>query len=251
MAAQVQRRLAPSIRNMLNNAMLHSAMRSSTRCGTAAAKENSLVEMINDILSAAQRIIERGCPEGCRPPPPPPPTPPPSPPTAPANNAPCSHGPPPCFAGCCAFEVAGKQQVCYGHGECESCHCRCVDGWKGACCNVPRRECPVVNGMVCGKHGVCLSTQGICRCDQRWTGDDCGTPTEICPDDFRCAHGQCNADGRCDCEAGYTGDDCSLGPFFGAQEECPPDASGRRGAACAAAARNRRGLRGGMATMVA
>ena len=72
-----------------------------------------------------------------------------------------------------------------------------------------------------------------------------------CPDDFACLHGGCDADGACECDAGYTGDDCSLGPFFGAQDECPPDASGHRGAACAAAARNKRLMSGRMAALVA
>ena len=37
-------------------------------------------------------------------------------------------------------------------------------------------------------------------------------------------HGIC-ANGKCSCDAGYTGDDCSLGPFFGAQQDCSDPAA--------------------------
>ena len=65
----------------------------------------------------------------------------------------------------------------------------------------------------------------MCRCHARWGGAECATPVPSCPDDFACLHGGCNADGACECDAGYTGDDCSLGPFFGAQQDCSDPAA--------------------------
>ena len=228
LADQVRLRLPLNIRNMLNNAMLQGAMRAATKCGATGAKDQELVDTIQDILSSAQRILERACPLQCRTPPPPPPSPPPEPPEPP-SAAPCNNGPPPCFAGCCPIEVDGVQQVCYGHGECDSCRCRCYEGWKGVCCNAPKTQCPVVEGKPCGPNGKCLG-DGTCKCKKGWRGFDCTKPTEICPTDFQCTNGVCNTDGACDCDPGYTGDDCSLGPFFGAQARC--SGSGKHRAAC-------------------
>ena len=123
--------------------------------------------------------------------------------------------------------------MCYGHGACDGCRCRCEDGWKGVCCNAPRVGCPVdFLNQTCGGHGVCLD-EGACKCHPRWTGPDCATPAEICPDDFLCYHGVCS-DGRCDCDPGYTGDDCSLGPFF---KELPGECEGKKAGTKACMAR--------------
>ena len=230
LAQQVRERLPLSTRDMLNNVMLHAAMRAATKCGATGAKDQELVDTIQDILASGQRILERSCPAQCRAPPPLPQASPPDSPASP-TAAPCNNGPPPCGSGCCAIEVAGVQQVCYGHGDCEGCRCRCKDGWKGACCNAPRTQCPLFNGRVCGLHGSCQS-DGSCKCQKGWTGDDCSEPAEVCPTDYKCVHGVCNTDGVCDCDPGYTGDDCSLGPFFGLDGPCSGPSKDR--AACAA-----------------
>ena len=269
LADQLRNLLNANTRTMLNSAMMHAAMRAAAAKGNPGCPDELTMDAIQDLLAASTRIVERACPDDIRSPPPSPPKdgsgrstdgsrPIGGGPGGPgpsmdgkdgpsrkkhgkndgskANNGGMPQAPPcdkpPCNQGCCPVEMGGKQQFCYGHGECENCHCFCADGWKGRCCDEPVPVCPVAGGKVCAGHGVC-TPEGSCVCDKRWGGSDCFDRVEICPDDFECVHGVCNAHGRCDCDRGYAGDDCALGPFLGAAEDCEkPSKTKAKIAAC-------------------
>ena len=93
-----------------------------------------------------------------------------------------------------------KEEVsaeCSSHGIYSSGRCYCVDGWRGAACQL--RACP----NECSSHGICRG--GECQCSKGYEGDDCSERS--CPN--KCSgHGSCRK-GECSCEEGYGGTDCS------------------------------------------
>ena len=94
----------------------------------------------------------------------------------------------------------GEAGVCFGHGACDYTvgMCACGDGWKGACCHLPR-PCPTTPGhAVCNgpSHGVCNATTRTCACTRAWQGAEC--------QEQRCGpHGTMLPDGSCRADAGW------------------------------------------------
>ncbi len=123
----------------------------------------------------SQRLVERACPAGCGDDPPSPPALPPAPPPSAPPPAPCDA----CKTGCCDNMVGGRHVLCGGHGTCASCRCACAPGWRGACCNVPVRSCPVSpGGKTCCGHGTC-DVDGVCKCSSGWAGEGCCERGEV------------------------------------------------------------------------
>ncbi len=64
--------------------------------------------------------------------------------------------------------------LCSGHGFYGGGRCHCLDGWKGAECDVREEECEVHD---CSGHGECR--EGVCVCRRGWTGRHC-QKRELC-----------------------------------------------------------------------
>ena len=58
--------------------------------------------------------------------------------------------------------------LCSGNGLYEKGRCACLEGWKGAECNVEEGQCI---DPTCSNHGSCI--QGICICNQAYKGVNC------------------------------------------------------------------------------
>ncbi|KFP58743.1 Tenascin-N, partial [Cathartes aura] len=110
---------------------------------------------------------------------------------------------------CCG----GSQGIsrCSGHGTflCETCSCKCAEGWEGSDCSRP--TCP----SHCSGHGRCDG--GKCVCDEPYFGEDCSH--RLCPENCS-GNGICDtAKGVCQCYEEFIGEDCS-------EKRCPGDCSG-------------------------
>ena len=89
---QVQRLLTPKVRNLLAGTVSRAMLSPSPiGCSIEGSEPPAIVQIIQDLLACAQRILDRGCPSNCRPPPPNPPANPPAPlPSALSPPAPCN-----------------------------------------------------------------------------------------------------------------------------------------------------------------
>ncbi|KAG8234380.1 hypothetical protein J437_LFUL015144 [Ladona fulva] len=58
--------------------------------------------------------------------------------------------------------------LCSNHGQYGGGLCHCEEGWKGAECDVPERDCEVPD---CSGRGRCIN--GKCRCAAGWKGNAC------------------------------------------------------------------------------
>lgn len=118
---------------------------------------------------------------------------------------------------------------CSGHGKCTTdedeskAECTCSRGWLGASCD---RECPVLNGHLCGGYGQCKLDEfggATCTCEDGRHGNDCGL---LCPRNIEglvCSgNGACvtvEGAAACACEDGFLGNSC--------ERQCPGLIEGR------------------------
>ena len=111
----------------------------------------------------------------------------------------------------------GPQNVCQGHGTCQSLvyatgRCECEPGYAGAECEL---VCPGGTANPCSGHGACDPFYGTCKCAPTYGGRACDVP---CPRDAAgavcAAHGQCQdgatGSGTCFCEYGYATASCAV-----------------------------------------
>ncbi|KAF0307676.1 Teneurin-a [Amphibalanus amphitrite] len=106
--------------------------------------------------------------------------------------------------------------LCSNHGSYSGGRCHCVDGWKGAECDLPATDCVIAD---CHRHGVCRL--GRCECAPGWKGEFCQTAD--CADPTCSGHGVCT-EGVCVCLAGWVGSACQQPDER--IRRCLPDCSG-------------------------
>ncbi|KAK2707212.1 hypothetical protein QYM36_015035 [Artemia franciscana] len=97
---------------------------------------------------------------------------------------------------CYSGEILPNSHViCTEDGE-----LRCIDGWAGDHCNIPRckRGCDPM-------HGYC-TYPGECRCRTGYGGPFCN----VCIPLLGCVHGSCSRGLDCNCKPGWTGRLCNI-----------------------------------------
>ena len=94
---------------------------------------------------------------------------------------------------------------CSGHGRCAPIgDCVCLDGYRGAACDLPEPSTAASWPSDCNGHGWCI--RGTCLCEEFWRGGACERPA-ACPN--KCSgFGECTRSGKCRCDSLHTGSDC-------------------------------------------